>query len=184
MKTSERLLAMLRQLPELDLPEGAHLARAAGAYSGDGRSGGAWVWTVMNSAGIPTNIGSQWTMTELVRLGIEVNRDSHGDIHIEPTTETQQRLARETRTAAGRLTLEEELLKALRDHGGLSIPEGSRIEPYNTSLVWMVVGPDGRSLRIASRQSMGELLRHGFTVHREGSGLTRVTVKRPDNGRE
>jgi hypothetical protein len=74
------------------------------------------------------------------------------------------------------------MLDALRTGGGLDIPTGAKIVPYNTSLVWMVVDSDGRSLRIASRQSMGELLRHGFTVTKEDSGLTRVTVNRPLDG--
>ena len=102
MKISERLLAMLRELPELDMPEGARLERAAGSYHGWNRSSlGAWVWTVVQDDGMPVThdsegrpmaIGSQWTMTELVRVGIVANPGDYGDIHIEPSDEAQKRL--------------------------------------------------------------------------------------------
>lgn len=94
-KVSERLLAKLRALPGLDLPEGARLERAAGAYYGWNRSSlGAWVWTVVGPDGVPLSraadgrpraIGSQWTMTELVRGDLMAcPPDEYGDIHIEP----------------------------------------------------------------------------------------------------
>jgi hypothetical protein len=102
-KVSERLLEKIRQaFPDLDIPEGAWLGRAAGSYSGWNRSAlGAWVWTVYdadgvpvheNSKGLPLAIGSQWTMTELVRMPLAANRDAGGDVHIEPSDEIQEEL--------------------------------------------------------------------------------------------
>lgn len=103
-KISERLLKMLRELG-LDLPEDARLERAAGSYAGWNRSSlGAWVWTAVRADGVPVHqdskgrpmaIGSQWTMTELVRFGVEASRDSGGDIHIDPPVEAQHRVAHE-----------------------------------------------------------------------------------------
>jgi hypothetical protein len=104
MKPSERLLKMIRQqLPELDIPEGARLERAAGSYAGWNRTSlGAWVWTAVDANGVPLHrnsegqplaIGSQWTMTELVRAGSLAANPSGanpGDIHIEPTDEKQR----------------------------------------------------------------------------------------------
>ena len=90
-------LEMLRELG-LEIPDGARLKRAAGAYRGEARTQGAWVWTVTDASGTPLYrdskgrpmaIGSQWTMTELVRLGIEAHRDTDGDISIDPPAEKQ-----------------------------------------------------------------------------------------------
>jgi hypothetical protein len=105
-KVSERLLEKIRkELPELEIPEGARLERAAGAHYGWNRSSlGAWVWTVVGADGVPLHedsegrpmaIGSQRTMTELVRLETLVaHRDLHGDICIEPTDEVQRMQAK------------------------------------------------------------------------------------------
>lgn len=96
-------MAMLReQLPEGEIPEGAYLERAAGAYRGDNRTQGAWVWHVVTSDGIPLckdskgrplAIGSQFTMTELVRTGFVANSFDYGDICIDPPDEVQSRQA-------------------------------------------------------------------------------------------
>lgn len=103
-KTSERLLEKLRrELPELEIPEGARLERAEGSYSGDDRAQGAWVWRVVCAGGAASwkdprgryvAIGSQWTMTELVRLGVEAHREPHGDIAIDPPAEMQRKAVR------------------------------------------------------------------------------------------
>jgi hypothetical protein len=108
-KASERLLEKIRQaFPDLDIPEGAWLGRAEGSYSGWNRSAlGAWVWTIYDangvpiakdSKGLPLAIGSQWTMTELVRMPLAANRDAMGDIHIEPSDEMQEELRKGRRT--------------------------------------------------------------------------------------
>lgn len=102
-KISERLLERIREeFPDLDIPEGAWLGRAEGSYSGWNRSSlGSWVWTVYNADGVPVSrdsrgrplgIGSQWTMTELVRVPLAANRNSDGDVYIEPTDEWQKEL--------------------------------------------------------------------------------------------
>lgn len=101
-KVSERLMAKLRtELPELEIPDGARLERAAGSYAGWNRSSlGAWVWTVVmadgaplcrSSEGVPQAIGSQWTMTELLRLGVTASSpNGYGDIDIDPPDEMQR----------------------------------------------------------------------------------------------
>ncbi|MCP9209608.1 hypothetical protein [Streptomyces cucumeris] len=43
--------------------------------------------------GRPLAIGSQWTMTELVKTPLVAHPDLYGDIHIEPTDEVQKELA-------------------------------------------------------------------------------------------
>lgn len=103
LKPSERLLRKIREaFPELDIPEGAWLGRAAGAYHGWNRSSlGAWVWTVYcadgaplvrDSADRPLAIGSQFTMTELLKVPLAANPcgSNLGDIHIEPADEAQR----------------------------------------------------------------------------------------------
>ncbi|MFE0472705.1 hypothetical protein ACFW2V_13920 [Streptomyces sp. NPDC058947] len=105
-KTSERLLEKIRKaFPHLDIPEGAWLGRSAGSYAGWNRSSlGAWVWTVYCADGVPLvfdserrplAIGSQWTMTELIRVPLAANPDRNGDVHIEPTDEAQEQLRKE-----------------------------------------------------------------------------------------
>lgn len=100
-KVSERLLEKIREaFPHLDIPEDAWLGRSDGSYAGWNRSSlGAWVWTVYCADGVPLTrdsegrplaIGSQWTMTELVRVPLAANRDAGGDVHIEPTDEWQK----------------------------------------------------------------------------------------------
>lgn len=93
MKPSERLLKMLQEA-DLEIPEGARLERAEGAYQGENRTQGASVWRMVHADGLPvtkdskgrpTTVSSQWPMTQLVRLGIQVSdRDRHGDIYIDP----------------------------------------------------------------------------------------------------
>lgn len=93
MKPSERLLEMLREAGA-EIPEGARLIRAPGAYRGANRTEGAWVWTVADADGLPVYrdsegrpmaIGSQTPITQLVRLGVQVSdRDCNGDIYIDP----------------------------------------------------------------------------------------------------
>ena len=84
-RVSEKLLQRLRNELDLDIPEGA------------------WVWTVTDadgtpmardSEGRPMAIGSQWTMTELLRLPLVAHPDLFGDIVIEPTDEAQQAMRR------------------------------------------------------------------------------------------
>jgi hypothetical protein len=104
MKPSERLLQRLRDELDLDIPEGARLERAPGASAGWNRTAlGAWVWTVCGADGVPLTqdskgrpmaIGSQWTMTELVRLPLVAHPDLFGDIVIGPTDEVQQAMRR------------------------------------------------------------------------------------------
>jgi hypothetical protein len=102
-KVSERLLEKIRQaFPDLDIPEGAWLGRAAGSYFGWNRSSlGAWVWTVYDADGVPIHkdsnglplaIGSQRTMTELVRVRLAAYPEKGGDVHIEPSDEMQEEL--------------------------------------------------------------------------------------------
>lgn len=98
MKKSERLLKMILA-QGIDLPEGTRLERAAGAWRSDNRTQGAWVWTDVGPDGIPVftdpgrhrgMVGSQWPMTLLVQSGIQVSRDSSGDIQIDPPDEAQR----------------------------------------------------------------------------------------------
>lgn len=109
MKVSERLLQRLREELALDIPEGAYLDRAPGATLGANRTGGEWVWTVYqadhaplatDSRGLPLAIGSQWTMTELVKYDLAANQDLYGDVVIEPTDEEQRRTSRTVSTTA------------------------------------------------------------------------------------
>lgn len=105
MKKSERLLRMLLDLG-VELPEGTRLERAAGSWYGDNRTQGAWIWTAVDIRGVPVltdpgghrgMVGSQWTMTQLVRTGIQVSTDSSGDLQIDPVDEAQERISREAR---------------------------------------------------------------------------------------
>ena len=102
-RVSEKLLQRLRNELDLDIPEGARLERAPGATRGANRTEGPWVWTVTDadgtpmardSEGRPMAIGSQWTMTELLRLPLVAHPDLFGDIVIEPTDEAQQAMRR------------------------------------------------------------------------------------------
>lgn len=104
-KKSERLLKMLLDAG-VDLPEGTYLERASGAWCGDNRTQGAWVWTAVGSDGIPLYrdskgrprmVGSQWTMTDLVRYGFETDLDNNGDLHINLPESVQLRLGDEAR---------------------------------------------------------------------------------------
>lgn len=107
-KVSERLLEKIREaFPHLDIPEDAWLGRSGGSYAGWNRSSlGAWVWTVYCADGVPLTrdsegrplaIGSQWTMTELVKVPLAANASGSnpGDICIEPTDEAQEQLRKE-----------------------------------------------------------------------------------------
>lgn len=92
MVTSEKLLARLQAMG-LELPEGARLVRANASRSA--RANGAWVWRAEGTTGwvaLPTwytsdqgGIGSQWSMTELLRrptLGLTCN--DYGEISVDP----------------------------------------------------------------------------------------------------
>lgn len=102
-KISETLFGRLCEIEGLYLPEGSRLARAPGATRGDNRTQGAWVWTLVHANGTPVSqneddlayaVGSQWTMTELVKAPLAANPDGSGDVHIEPTNDYQEAMRR------------------------------------------------------------------------------------------
>lgn len=93
---SERLLAVLRELPGLDLPEGARLQRVAASRSDAHRDNGSWSWCVVDGRGIPmarNAVGSHWPMWVLLKFGAKVAErdllDTTGDICIDPPDERQ-----------------------------------------------------------------------------------------------
>lgn len=98
-KVSERLLAMIRRdLPELEIPEGARLEREPAARAEAHRKNGCWSWRVVDRDGIPLqwdsrgdlmSIGSHWPMGLLLKTGVRAHRDSLGDICIDPPDELQ-----------------------------------------------------------------------------------------------
>jgi len=107
---SERLLARLRELPGLELPEGARLKRVAASRSDAHRDNGSWSWCVVDGQDIPMNrnaVGSHWPMWVLLKFGAVVSErdilDTTGDICIDPPQErqyealTELRLRRERR---------------------------------------------------------------------------------------
>ncbi|MFE3123694.1 hypothetical protein ACFXHD_09765 [Streptomyces hydrogenans] len=67
MKTSERLLARLREI-DLDLPEGTRLVRVYPSPAM--RTEGSWTWTALGPGGRDLRIGSQHSMATL--LGAEM----------------------------------------------------------------------------------------------------------------
>lgn len=90
MRDSERLLKKLREETDLDIPEGATLVRLYASRASVNI--GAWSWTAADANGIPLHrdsrgrpmaIGSQYTMSELLRQGIQVNSARNGDLCID-----------------------------------------------------------------------------------------------------
>ncbi len=80
MTPSEHMLAALRERG-LDVPAGSVIRRT---YAGrNQRAEGSWTWFVLTPAGAG-DIGSQWTLAELLRRGFTVDRDRYGQTHVDP----------------------------------------------------------------------------------------------------
>jgi hypothetical protein len=79
---SERLLNRLRELG-VQLPEEARLESTRASRSA--RRNGAWSWHVVDGRGIPMEIGSLWSMTELLASPeLEVTGpDRFGAVHVD-----------------------------------------------------------------------------------------------------
>ncbi|MFE5912070.1 hypothetical protein ACFQ6B_23715 [Streptomyces wedmorensis] len=72
MKTSERLLARLREIG-VDLPQGAQLVRVHPSPAM--RNAGAWSWAAFGPDGHDLRIGSQYPMSELIKAeALDVSR--------------------------------------------------------------------------------------------------------------
>lgn len=186
MKVSERLLARLRELPGLDIPEGAVLKSLR--PSGSQRNLGAWSWTVCTSDGLPVYkgsdgralaVGSQWPMSELLKLGMEANGpDCNGDVTIEPPSAVQHQGITAESSVPGRL------LAKLRNETTLDIPPGARAVSFNTTWRWILVDSTGTSLQVGSRRLMSELLKHDITARRDPSGFVRIELREREDSRE
>lgn len=87
---SRRLFDRLRKDYNLDIPEDAVPRRT---YAGSNqRCQGAWAWFVHSEANRIINMGSQWSIGEIMKSKeLDVNVDTHGDTHIDPVFPHQKR---------------------------------------------------------------------------------------------
>lgn len=78
----ERLIARLREMG-VEIPDGAQLRRTyAGRHQ---RSAGAWSWYLVDADGHELHIGSQISVTDLLKeTTLHTWQDRLGDLHIDP----------------------------------------------------------------------------------------------------